>query len=471
MGASGRDGDRDCVALQSGSALDRLEAGRPQQVGRAPASRRARHPQRRRVEPDDPSRIDRVGSGPPGGDLLQGRAQLVPRPRQRQRLGRAGHQGGPGRAQPVDRHAVEGRVAPSARQGQGRRHGRERPVIARHAHAPADLPLGGTEAEPDLRVPERPVLALHRRVEEGDRRLGRLAEPFASRGRPPPRRERRRRVGRPGPSKEPDQPLALPVGPDETDRHRGARGGNVPRARPHPDHQHDPGPLLHRRSRNDATRTGRSRPGASMPSPPVSIMDCTNTNGRRMPCRASNPRSSGHASARGRGCEPGLSLPRRSRALDLSRIASSDKLPAPSRGMRDAKAEHPPIARTPHPFLGDRRLRSSPIDRPLSHRRQPGKEAPGMNRRTALFWTMLLGGLVPRSLLAQIAEPPPFQLGTWKNRRSRRPARRARAEGTSGEPQAQSAGDDAPPNIPPEAGPAVEEFRHPEIHEPGPQPE
>jgi hypothetical protein len=34
-------------------------------------------------------------------------------------------------------------------------------------------------------------------------------------------------------------------------------------------------------------------------------------------------------------------------------------------------------------------------------RRQPGKEATGMNRRTAMFVTMLLGGLTPRGLLAQ----------------------------------------------------------------------
>src|SRR5262245_60219242 len=33
--------------------------------------------------------------------------------------------------------------------------------------------------------------------------------------------------------------------------------------------------------------------------------------------------------------------------------------------------------------------------------RQTGKEAPGMNRRSAMLLTMLLGGLVPRSLWAQ----------------------------------------------------------------------
>ena len=73
-----------------------------------------------------------------------------------------------------------------------------------------------------------------------------------------------------------------------------------------------------------------------------------------------------------------------------------------------------------------------------------------MNRRTALFWTMLLGGIVPRSLLAQT---PNRRLSSRdiEEPEEPTPGRRGRAEGTSGEPQAQAA-DDAPPDIPPEAG-------------------
>lgn len=74
-----------------------------------------------------------------------------------------------------------------------------------------------------------------------------------------------------------------------------------------------------------------------------------------------------------------------------------------------------------------------------------------MNRRTALFWTMLLGGFVPRSLLAQT---PNRRLSSRDLEDADEPTRgrRGRAEGTSGEPQAQSSGDDSPQDIPPEAG-------------------
>ena len=74
-----------------------------------------------------------------------------------------------------------------------------------------------------------------------------------------------------------------------------------------------------------------------------------------------------------------------------------------------------------------------------------------MNRRTALFWTMLLGGFVPRSLLAQT---PNRRLSSPDPEEPEEPTRgrKGRAEGTSGEPQAQSSGDDSPQNIPAEAG-------------------
>ena len=162
-------------------------------------------------------------------------------------------------------------------------------------------PSAGPKPSPISASRSVPYSRLHRRVEEGDRRLGRLAQPFASRGRPPPRRQRRRRVGRPGPSKEPDQPLALPVGPDETNGHRGARGGMAP----------GPGPIptisttqVHRCiAAPETTRPGRAgcRPGASMPSPHISSMDCTNTNGRRMPVGRRIPRDSGQSTRPARG--------------------------------------------------------------------------------------------------------------------------------------------------------------------------
>src|SRR4051794_11027022 len=74
-----------------------------------------------------------------------------------------------------------------------------------------------------------------------------------------------------------------------------------------------------------------------------------------------------------------------------------------------------------------------------------------MNRRTALFWTMLLGGLAPRSLLAQA----PNRRGSTRDlEESEGPktARRGRSEAIGDESPAFPAGDDAPPGFPPESG-------------------
>ena len=65
--------------------------------------------------------------------------------------------------------------------------------------------------------------------------------------------------------------------------------------------------------------------------------------------------------------------------LHLSESQTSAKFPRPRNG----------------PARPDREFR------PSRDRRQPGKEAPGMNRRTAMLLTMLMGGILPRGVFAQ----------------------------------------------------------------------
>src|SRR5262249_12846193 len=63
-------------------------------------------------------------------------------------------------------------------------------------------------------------LAGHPRVERGDRRLPRLAQPLGIGGGPLPGRQRRRRMRRARPPEQADQPLELLVGTDQPDRQR-----------------------------------------------------------------------------------------------------------------------------------------------------------------------------------------------------------------------------------------------------------
>jgi hypothetical protein len=97
--------------------------------------------------------------------------------------------------------------------------------------------------------------------------------------------------------------------------------------------------------------------------------------------------------------------------------------------------------------------------RPISVRldaRQTGKEAPGMNRRMALFLTLLMGGLVPRGLVAQT--PSRRTSNSTKGRGpALEPAKSRRTkvdEFGEKEPESEAAAEEAEPtpNLPSESG-------------------
>ncbi len=92
------------------------------------------------------------------------------------------------------------------------------------------------------------------------------------------------------------------------------------------------------------------------------------------------------------------------------------------------------------------------------HRRQPGKEATGMNRRSALLLSMLLGGLAPRRLLAQTPGGEVLDQGPRPGRVAVAVAAVAR-RGHPGPGRARAVGRRPdPPNLPNEPGQQWQRF-------------